>query len=1036
MMHFRRPHLATGAALATALAGPPAAALAATLALALVPARAAAQQQAGTVRGTVSDSATGRPIAGVQITIVGSTRSALTNESGVYSVRGVPAGAVTVRAQRLGYAPRDRRVTVGADETVTADLVVPSVATTLSTIVSVGYGSSARAEVSSAIASIDSTSIARVPVASIDNAFQGKIAGVQVMQNAGEPGTGVSVRVRGPASLNAGNQPLYVVDGVPIIQGTVEQLTSTSGQRITPISGINPDDIATIDVLKDAAAAAIYGSRGSNGVVIITTKRGAAGDRMRFALSAYGGTQEVEKKIGLLNAQQYVQVMNESRTNEARPVLFAAGTDSVNYDWQDAIFRGAPISDVQLSMSGGSERARMFLSGANFAQRGIVIGSAYQRQAARLNLDANATSRLFVSASVGLTREDNDRVPGDLNVDGVVTNAVAMQPMTPIYGSSFGFGGTRENLLYSNPVAVATFNSLEMNTLRALGNVEARYSIGSRMTISGRAGGDVYGLDELRWRSPKIDRAAGASVGGQGSSGHTAVSRYLLEGFTNIDLLSSSRQRLAFTGGSSVEYNRSELNFVTGQGFPTGFDTYIRNAASINDFDGSATSNNLVSFFTRANYTLLDRYLVSASLRADGSSRFGTENRYGVFPAVSLGWTLTDEAFAQRLGRLATLKLRGSYGTTGNQGIGDFASRTLASGSAAYGGVAGLAGSQLGNPNLKWEQTQEVDLGLDLGLLDGRVSVIADWYDRNTSNLLVQRPVPATSGYTTVWDNVGEIRNRGVDLGLRTINVDAGSGRGLGWTTDFNVTWNRNLVTDLYRQPGDTATPTITATVSSRVTSVAAVGQPLGTFFVYKFLRVDPQTGNAIYAKAGGTETTTPTSSDLMFAGNPQPNYYGGLTNTLTYRGFDLRGFLQFSQGGKVLNLMRLFMDDGGNSRDNKSTNVLRRWQKPGDVTDVPRMGVNSGARLLSSRFIEDGSFVRLGELTLGYRLPARLTRLARTSDARLYVSGRNLATWSDYSGYNPDVNSSGAGSNVVMGVDYYAYPLARTVTLGLSAGW
>jgi hypothetical protein len=284
-----------------------------------------------------------------------------------------------------------------------------------------------------------------------------------------------------------------------------------------------------------------------------------------------------------------------------------------------------------------------------------------------------------------------------------------------------------------------------------------------------------------------------------------------------------------------------------------------------------------------------------------------------------------------------------------------------------------------------------------------------------------------------VWDNVGAIRNRGVDLALQTVNLKprAGSRFGLGWTTDLNVTWNRNEVTELYG-----GLP-ITGTVSSRVTSVAAVGQPLGTFYLYKFLRVDPQTGNAVFENAAGGETTSPVSADLKFVGNPQPDYYGGFTNRVTLGAFDLRGFFQFSQGGKVLNQMRIFMDDGGNSRDNKSVGVLRRWQKPGDVTDQPRMGVQSGARISNaSRFIEDGSFVRLGEVTLGYRVPDRVSRAARMTSSRVYVSGRNLHTWTKYSGYNPDVNSNGSTANLVMGVDYYAYPLARTVTVGLSAGW
>jgi TonB-linked SusC/RagA family outer membrane protein len=1000
-------------------------------------------QQTGRIEGVVKDSAGGRPVVAAQVSITGTSRGNLTDEQGRYAISGITPGAVTVSVQRIGFAPRQQQATVTAGATTRVDFTMSTVAVSLSEVVTIGYGATSRANVTSAIATVDSNAVKNVPVISIDNAFQGKIAGVQVMQNSGEPGGAVSVRVRGPSSLNAGNQPLYVVDGVPVIQGSFEQLPP-SGQRMSSISGINADEVERIDVLKDAAATAIYGSRGSNGVILITTKRGGIGDRMRFSLSTYGGSQKVDKKIDLLNASQYVEVMNEARTNQGGAIRFAAcpapatrgcnGVDSVSYDWQDAIFRSAPISDVQLSMSGGNDRARLFLSASNFAQKGIVIASQYQRQNVRLNVDANATNRVLISTSMGFGREDNNRVPGDQSTSGVLTNAVAEQPFSPITGSHNGYSGTRESLLYMNPVATAMYNKYQVGTLRAFGNLETKVTFSDRFNATARLGGDVYGVDDLRWLSPKVDRGSGASVGGIGSSGHTTVTRYLMEGFANLDALQSASQRLSITGGASVEYNTSELNYVSGQNFPTGFDTYIRTAALIENYDGSSTSNNLVSFFSRATYALRDRYQLTASLRTDGSSRFGASSRYGVFPAVSAGWTVTEESFASGLAKLGTLKLRGSVGTTGNQGIGDFASRTLAS-AAPYNGQAGLAGSQFGNPDLKWEQTREADVGADLTVFNGRVGLIVDGYVRNTSNLLVQRPVPATSGYTTVWSNVGSLRNKGIDMALHTNNYTSRGGK-FNWTSDFNITWNRNEVTDLYRAAGDTATPRVTFTTSSRVTSVAAVGQPLGTFYLFKFLRVDPATGNALYATYDGKESLAPSSTtDLMYVGNPQPKYYGGFTNVFELGSFEVRGFMQFSQGGQVLNMFRIFSDDGGNSSDNKVANVLGRWRKPGDITNVPRMGTTSGARLFSSRFIEDGSFVRFGELTLGYRVPPKYAQAAKFNNARLFVSGRNLKTWTKYSGYNPDVNST-ASSNVVMGVDYYAYPLARTFTFGVNAGW
>jgi hypothetical protein len=390
---------------------------------------------------------------------------------------------------------------------------------------------------------------------------------------------------------------------------------------------------------------------------------------------------------------------------------------------------------------------------------------------------------------------------------------------------------------------------------------------------------------------------------------------------------------------------------------------------------------------------------------------------------------VTNEGFAGALARLATLKLRASYGTTGNQGIGDFASRTLAA-AAPYAGTPGLAGSTLGNPNLRWEQTRELDVGADLNLVHDRVGLIFDWYNRNTDNLLVQRPVPATSGYTTVWDNLGAIRNRGLDFSLHTVNIE--SFHGFGWTSDFNYTANRNVVTDLYG-----GLP-VTFTVNNRITSVAAIGQPLGEFYLYQFLRVDPATGKAVYQSANGGETFSPVSADLAYVGNPQPKYFGGFNNEFTFANFDLRGFLQYSQGGKIFNMVRIFADDGGSAKDNKLGLVRARWQKPGDITDVPRMGATSGSKFMSSRMIEDGSFVRLNELTLGYKLPPSLASTVKLRDGRVYVSGRNLALWGpgkNYSGYDPDLNTA-ARSNAIMGVDFYAYPLARTITFGLSSNW
>lgn len=990
-----------------------------------------AAAQTGTIRGTVTDSVTSRGVPAVQVTIAGSTRGAVTSESGVYTLRNVPAGAAIVRVQRIGFAAAEQRTTVPTNDSVTVNFTLRPVAAMLSTVVSIGYGTNSRQNVSSAISSVTATDIENTPLAGVDAALQGKMPGVQVMQNGGNPGNGISIRVRGPASINAGNQPLYVVDGVPILQENYSQL-GLGGQDVSAVTGLNPDEVATIDVLKDAAATAIYGSRGSNGVVLITTKRGQSG-KSRITFSAYGGTQNANRRMNLLNAQQYVDLMNESAKNDGYDVSdydFVPGTDDKNsYDWQNAIFRNAPVSNAALAASGGSDRIQYYVSGSNFSQTGIVIGSKYQRQAGRINLDFAATDKLFFRTSVGTTRENNDRIEGDGSLDGIVTNAIGMQPMRPIYGASSGFAGTTEALRYSNPVALASLNSNNLRTLRTLGNIEGRYLFSDAFRVTARVGADILGVDELSWQSPKVDRTYAASADGVGKSDHTNATKYLMEGFATIEPFKNATHNLSIIVGTSAEYNRSDLNFIRGEGFTSGFTTYVRNAANVTSYDGSATENNLVSFFSRADYSLKEKYLFSVSFRSDGSSRFGNSNRYGYFPAASIGWNVSDEGFASALARHATLKLRASYGRTGNQGIPDFASLSTASG-APYSGTPGIALLALGNPNLRWERTSEFDAGMDLAVLGGRISFVADYYQRHTADLLVSRPIALVSGFSSIQDNVGEISNKGIDLGIQTVNIRPAAAGGFGWNTDFNITANRNRVDELYGgQP-------FTTGINGRLTSTVAVGQPLGAFFMYKFDGVDPATGDAIIRDVNGDGQTT--TADQMIVGNPHPKFFGGMTNTFTFKAVELRSFLQFSKGNDVFNMMRIFTDDGGCSYDNKTDNILARWQKPGDVTEMPRMSYDctSGANLISSRFIEDGSYIRVGEVTLGLRLPNKWASKVGMENAKLSFSGRNLHTFTKYSGYNPDVNSAGSESNVVTGTDYYAYPLARTFTFGISGGW
>jgi TonB-linked SusC/RagA family outer membrane protein len=976
------------------------------------------------VRGVVSDSATQQPVVGAQIIALGTTRGAITDTAGAYTIR-VPAGSVSLRVQRLGYAPTSRTLQVSAGSEATADFRVHAVVTTLSEVQVIGYGTQDRSQVTGAVTTLQGSEIQNQPVAGVDAALQGRAPGVQVTQNSGEPGNGITVRIRGAASLTASNQPLYVVDGIPVQNDTLAQLTPSGGQRPTAITGIDPNEIESITVLKDAASAAIYGSRGSNGVVMITTKRGSAG-KARFSIDASTGFQNAERKLKLMNTQQYVSYMNEGAANDGDDAPYPNPlSDYANTDWQSAIFRSAPVSNLHLGLSGGSEQLRYLVDGSYFTQNGIVMGSKYNRGNGRVNVDYDPTPKFGIKTSLALSRENNSRVEGDNSLNGIVTNAIGNPSIYPIRKADGSFFSPNDELpdgnsLYlTNSVAIATLDRLPTVTDHVLGNIQGDYHLTSKFTLTGRAGADVVHVHEDQWQSPLVGGTYAEGAGGVAKSAFNNENRYTLEGFGTYQAGSSDASSLTVLGGGSVEFNNGEANFIRGEGFSSPQLQYVSSATSIVQFSGVPNADhNLESFFARANYSYKNRYLLQGSMRADGDSRFGVNNRWGYFPAIAAGWVLSEEPFMGNFkNRFGSLKLRGSFGETGNNNIPSFKNLSTYF-SSPYGTLPGIAPLSIGNPNIKWESTREWDGGLDWSPFNGRISIIADYYHKQTTDLIVDRPILGVSGYTDFFDNIGEAVNRGFEFGLNTQNFRSVTGRGFSWSTDFNISFNHNEVTKLYNNQPVPGT-------NFREINHVAVGQPLGEFYVLHFNGVDPATGDALY------------SDTLVNAGSPQPKYWGGLGNTVSYKGFELRGFLEFSHGAKVFNLMRIFADDGGYHYDNKYTYALNRWQHPGDITNEPRASFDgtSDANEVSDRFIEDGSYIRIQEITLSFRLPAGM--LGHGFDnAKLYVSGHNLHNFTKYTGYDPDVNSNGAGSNIDLGTDYYAYPRARTFTFGVSSQW
>jgi TonB-linked SusC/RagA family outer membrane protein len=990
-----------------------------------------AAQGTATVSGRVVDSATAQPVAGARVSVVGATIGTLTDRDGRYLLQGVPAGTVTLRAQRIGFGQESRVVALTDGSSATIDFDLAPVATTLADLVVTGYGTDTRTNLSTSVASVSGAELQTTPVAGVDGAMQGRAAGVQVTQNAGNPGVGMTVRIRGAASISASNQPLYVIDGIPMLRDDFSQL-GVGGQDLTATTGLNPDEVDKIDILKDASAAAIYGSRGSNGVVMISTKRGRAGNT-RFSFQTYAGSQVVptSSRWDLMNAKEYVTYMNEGALNDGyAPFLFGdPDTIGVGTDWQAAVFRTTPVRDASIGFSGGSERIQYYLSASQFKQEGVVIGSGYHREAGRLNLDVMASAKLHIRSSLSVSREQHDRIENDNSIAGVVTNAIASQPTLTVRrpGTNI-YTTTDDGLAYENPVAIAAFDKTQSRGLRVLGSVEANYAATDQLTLNGRFGADVLNLRDLRWYSPNVAGSYGESVGGESIIGNNTPTRYVIEGFADVHPRIGPSATLGITAGSSVEWNSSELDYVDGIGFPGDAFQYPGNAATVVAYDGDWTGHNLVSFFTRANATLKDRYIITASLRADGSSRFGRDNRWGTFPALSVGWKITDEPWAHALARRGNVKLRLSYGVTGNQDLNDNFAPLSRFSRAAYGDIPGFARTSFGNVALRWERTREYNAGLDVDVFGGRVNIIGDWYTKKTDNLLLNRPISSTSGLTTVTQNIGSIQNRGYELTISAQALQPASPGALHWTTDFNISWNRNKVTKLFQDEP--------FSVGLYSTSRVQEGHPLSEFYTLRFLGVDPSTGDAIFDdinKDGSID-----AADRVFVGSPHPKYWGGFTNTLTWQGFDFRSFIQFTHGHTIFNAISVFARDGGYNYDNKFRSSLSRWQQPGDKTSEPRASFDgtSGADLISSRFFEDGSYVRLQELTLGYRLPAKWSNVLRMAESRIYIAGRNLHTWTKYSGYSPDVNSNGSSSNTGLSTEFYAYPLARTFMVGLSGAF
>ena len=1038
------------------------------VALVALPALAVGQER-GSVTGQVVAGDTQQPLQGVDVSIPQLGIGTMTDERGRFLLNNVPFGEHEIQFDYIGYSQATQTITVGA-QMAPLMITLQVDALRLDELVVIGYGQERRRNVAGATASMAQTQVEELPITSVNQALQGRLTGVQVVQNSGTPGAAITVRVRGASSISGGNEPLYVIDGVPMNQGDFSGLTTSfGGQGIDAISDLNPSEIERIDILKDASAAAIYGSRASNGVVLITTKRGTV-DRPEVAFSGYYGWQSPWRMVDFLNTEQYMEVYNDGLTNrfgdpadfgldnwygfEGEGVFDVEVPRGVDTDWLDEVTRTAPISNFEASVRGGTEAVRYFVAGSMLKQEGIVQPMGYERLNGRLNLDYSPFDRLELGTNISLARSITDRARSDNNIYSPWANAIANAPIFPVFNED---GSYFTETTYLNPVGMAREAEAEERGTRIIGNAFAQYQLTDWLSVRGS-----LGLDNLSMRSRGFDSPAfgpWAAQGGQAQAGHTYANKVTYEGTLSFNRSFGDMHEVSGVVGSSYEDNTEEWSWVQGTQFPTEYFKYITSAATIADGSSTRDENALLSFFGRLSYTYADKITTTFNIRRDGSSRFGSANRFGTFPSASILYRIGEEDFMQNQNVIHDLALRASYGVTGNQqALGNFAARGLFGGGANYDDLPGISPQQLANPELKWEKTAQLNLGTDFSLLNRRVGITFDYYRKKTEDLLIARPVPLTTGFEDIWSNVGSMENEGVELAANLLLVQSSDARGFNWTATINLSHNRNEVTALYNdQP-----------INSGFVSRVEVGKPLGFFFAHKtaglfqsedeICRTLPgeTTGarNARCAAAGlayQTEGTAP--GDIRFVdlngdgvindddrtdiGSPWPDLEGGITNTIAFMGFDVSAFVQFSLGNEVYNAMRIYTDQYGSFRDNHTTRALDRWTPENTNTNEPRAvwGDPNNNTRDSDRFVEDGSFVRLKNLVVGYTLPTSLAGRLGARTARIYVQGQNLLTGTDYSGFDPEVNYSGQTS-ITRGTDFYTLPQPRTITIGFNLGF
>jgi len=977
------------------------------------------------LEGTVVDQTKNEPVIGASVNIKGTTHGVQTDLDGKFYFQTGQKLPYTLIVSYIGYQTKEI-VVDGSPVVVKLTQNIQE----LDELVIIGYGTQKRQNLVGSVSKVNPAELKTIPDVSFDAKLQGKAAGVQINSNTGVPGSDVFIRVRGATSINAGNDPLYVIDGVFINNTSLQSIAQD--RATSPLSDINPADIESIEVLKDASAIAIYGSRGANGVIIVTTKRGSYNQKTKIELNLSGGLGWAPKDRiwKTTTGPEHAQLVNEYNQNMGNPLPFRPVSEVINgvpgrglpqdqptYDRMSILNQTAELRNVDLSIQGGSNTTRFYLGGGYTYQESVWKPMSFDRGSFKFNLDHKINNSISIGTSNTFSKSYRNQARPANGGNGTLLQASLN---IPTYLPIFAEDGTPLKWVNFDNIDVLTSTvNLWSNSYHYVGNVYVDVNFSKKLKFRSSFGVDYNNYNESEyWDTRTILGSAGGRATESVTQSSTAINEQTLNYNTTL-----GNHNIGLLVGNTIQGVELKNVSATGTNFPNNAYTQISSAATQTASQFKSNSG-LLSFFSRADYNYARKYYIEATIRADGSSKFGENNKWGYFPAVGAAWRIKEESFLKDVSAISNLKFRASYGLTGNQsGIADFASQGLWNGGYGYSDRVGssegpgTAPLQIANPNLKWEKTAQFSAGFDLGLLDDRINVEFNYYNKNTTDVLLQIATPGTTGFSSYLTNFGEISNKGFELSVTSVNFQS---KDFKWKTDFNISQNINKIEKI---PADIP-------FAGRDLIRLQQGQPLYSYWLYKQLYVDPQTGNAVFEDFNKDGKIT--ADDRQIVGNTWPKFFGGFNNTFEYKNFDLGVFFTYSFGNEIWNHNRMLGETGGTLDANRVLleSQLDRWTTPGQITDTPRLTAENYSRQENSRFLEDGSFVRLRAVTLGYTLPKEITSKLKIQKFRVYFTGANLLLFTKYTGADPESN---LGTGNIQGYDYGTPPQPRTIQLGLN---